>query len=125
MGKRELLIIIIFAAVIGLAYQLTAPPAKEGEGFSLSRFLRSAKREMQGNQPIVQHTATGVIPVKKEVTDLRVASVPRGVQVIGESREDIAYELVIESSGPDQPAALEFAKKTSLKTDDLGTSLAL
>jgi hypothetical protein len=125
MGKRELLIIVIFAAVIAVAYELTVPPAKEGEGFSFRRFLKGARREMQGNQPIVQHTATGVIAVKGHVTELRLASVPRGVQVIGESRDDIAYELVVESSGPDQPTALEYAKRTTIKTDDLGTSLAL
>lgn len=125
MGKRELLIIVIFAAVIGVAYELTAPPAKEGQGFSLSRFLSNARREMQGNQPLVQHTTTGTIPVGSAVNELRVTSVPRGIQVIGESRNDIAYELRVESSGPDQPTALEYAKKARMKTDDLGASLAV
>ena len=125
MGKRELLIIVIFAAVIAVAYQLTAPPSKEGQGFSFSKLLRNAKREMQGNQPIASHTTTGSIPLPSSVTELRVASVPRGVQIVGDSRTDISYELRIESSGPDQPTALEYAKKTQIKTDALGSALAL
>jgi len=125
MGKRELLIIVIFVAIGAVAYELTAPPAKEGQGLSLTRFLRSARREMQGSQPIVSHTSTGTIPLSSTITELRVSSMSRGVQIVGESRTDIAYELRVESSGPDQETALEYAKKTKIKLDDLGSSLSI
>jgi hypothetical protein len=125
MGKRELLIIVIFSAIGVVVWQLTAPPAKEGQGFSFSRFLGQARREIQRDIAAGTYTHTGTIPVGAAVTDLRVAGVPRGVQIIGEDRRDVAYELVVESSGPDAATAVEYAKRVVLKPDDMGPTLAL
>jgi len=124
MGKRELLIIVIFVAVGAVAYQLTAPPAKEGQGFSLSRVLRNARNNMN-DQPIASTTTTGTIAVAASVTELRIPGTPRGVQVIGEDRRDIAYELRVESSGPDEATALDYAKRTRIRQQDMGPALSI
>ena len=125
MGKRELLLIVIFVAIGAVAYRLTAPPPKEGQGFSWSRLWGNARRQIQGNQPIASATQTGTVPVAASVTELRVAGVTRGVQIIGEDRRDISWELRVESSGPYAKTAEDYARKAALKQDNLGPSIAL
>ena len=125
MGKRELLIVIAFVATGVVAFELTAPPAPEGRGFSFARFWQGARRGMRGNQAVASTTLSGQIPVGPTLTELRVGGANRGIHVVGEPRENIAYELHVEAAGPDQATALEAAKRASLKQDDLGSTLAL
>ena len=125
MGKRELLIIVAFVAIGAIAFELSAPPAPEGRGFSFARFFQNARRNIRGNPAVASTTMTGDIPIAATVTEVRLAGANRGVHVVGEERTSIAYELHIESDGPDDATAIESAKRASLKQDDLGTSLAL
>jgi hypothetical protein len=125
MGKRELLIVIAFVAMGVLAFELTAPPAPEGRGFSLSRWWQSARRGLRGNSAMASTTNHGEIAISSAVTELRVAGTNRGVRVIGEDRQDIGWELHVESNGPDEATALTWAKRAKIKLDDLGSSLAL
>ena len=125
MGKRELLLIAIFVAIGAVAYQLTAPPARPGQGFSFSRLFGNVRREIQSNQPIASTTSSGAIALTSAVTELRVTGVQRGVQILGEDRHNIEYELRVESSGPDEATATDYARRTVLKQDNLGTALAL
>src|SRR5262249_44352085 len=125
MGKRELLIIVAFVAIGFVAYELTAPPPKEGEGFSLSKIFRNVRQGIQNDQPLASTTTSGTIDVSPSVTELRIPGTPRGVEVIGEDRRNIEYELHVESSGPDQPTALDYAKRTKIKQDDMGSSLQI
>lgn len=125
MGKRELLIIVAFVALGALAFELTAPPAPEGRGFSFSRWWQSARRGIHGNQAIGSATLRGEIDVNASVSELRVAGLNRGVRIVGDDRKNIAWELHVESNGPDEATALAWAKKAKLKLDDLGTSLAV
>lgn len=126
MGKRELLIIVAFVAIGAVAFELTAPPAPEGRGFSLSRWWQSARRGMRGNNFLASNTETGEIPLTPAVTELRVSGLNRGIHIVGEEdRKTISYELHVESNGPDQATATEYAKRSTLKQDDLGSSLAL
>jgi len=127
MGKRELLIAVIFGAVGLVAYQLTAAPPKPGErGFSLTQLFSGLRKEIRSNSVSAKETLTGALPVPAGITEVRV-TVGRGTQVTvtGEPRDDIAYELPVESSGPDEATASTYAKKTQLKTDNLGESLSL
>lgn len=126
MGKRELLIIVAFVAIGAVAFELTAPPAPEGRGFSLSRIWQNARRGIRGNNFLASSTQTGEIPVAANVTELRVSGLNRGIHVVGEpNRTSIAYELHVESNGPDQATATAYAKRATLRQDDLGSSLAL
>jgi hypothetical protein len=122
MGKRELLIIVGFVVIGTLAYQLTAPAATSSEGFSLSKIWNELKREVHGNPSSATTTKTGTHDVGPALTEVRFSSVSR-LRVVGEDRNDLAYELKVESNGPDEKTALEYAKRVLLKTDDLGTTL--
>lgn len=125
MGKRELLIIVAFLVVGAVAYQLAAPAAPEDRGFSLSRFLDSVRREVRGNPGAADWESTGTIAVSAELTELRIGSATRGVEVIGEARDDIEYVLSVSSNGPDNDLALQYAKAVVLERDDLGFALGL
>jgi hypothetical protein len=125
MGKRELLIIVAFVAIGVIAFEVSAPPAPEGRGFSITRFFQNARRNLRGNAALASTTLNGDIPIAATVTEVRLAGANRGVHIVGENRTSIEYELHIESNGPDDATALESAKRASLKQDDLGTSLAL
>lgn len=127
MGKRELLIIGAFLLVGTVAYQVTAPPPKPGErGFSLSRIFNNIKSEINSNASSARITKGGTIAVAATVAELRVTparSVP--LIVIGEKRDDIAYEMPVDSNGPDEATAKLWAGKVELLQDDLGAAIAL
>lgn len=127
MGKRELLIIVAFVVVGVVAYQFTAPPPKAGErSFSIRQIFSGIKREISENASSAKITKTGTIPVAEGVTELRIAaarSVP--LTILGERRDDIAFEMPVESTGPDEATAKTWADKVAIRTDDLGTALAL
>ncbi len=125
MGRRELLIIAAFVAIGVVAFELTAPPAPEGRGFSFSRLWQNARTGIRGNHAVASTTITGNVAVGAAVTEIRVSGLNRGVHIVGEDRQDVSYDLEVESDGPDEATALAAAKKTTIKQDDLGPSLAL
>jgi len=125
MGKRELLIIVIFGAVAFLAYQLTAPATPDGRGFSFSRLFREMHREVRGNPARESHTHRGSMPASAELEEIRISGGLARVRVVGEARKDIAYDLPIDSTGPDQATALEYARRVSVRLDDLGSTATL
>ena len=129
MGKRELFIALAFVAAAAVAYQMTAPAPKPGEqGFSFSRIWNEARREMRGNQANATAKSTGSFPASAELSDLRFESVRVGalrLRLVGEARADVAYELSVQSNGPDEATALDYAKRVRLTTDDLGRSLTM
>ena len=127
MGKRELFIIIAFVALGAVAYQLTAPPPKPGErGFSLTRMFSGIRREISANASSATVTRTGTVKVRPGVTEVRVRALRRvPITITGERRSDIAYELPVESTGPDESTAKAWAERTELREDDLGGAIAL
>jgi hypothetical protein len=125
MGKREFLIVVAFVAAGAIAYHLTAPPAKSGQGFSFARFFNNARRGAQQDRASASITLTGTFNVAASVTDLRVSNIQQTVQIIGEARSDVAYEFTVDSTGPDEATAKLWAGRSVLKPDDLGTTLAL
>ena len=59
MGKRELLLIVCFVIVGVVVYQATAPPAGPNDrGFSFSRLIDAARREVRGNRASAELTTT-------------------------------------------------------------------
>ena len=127
MGKRELIIIAAFVLVGAVAYQLTAPAPKEGEeGFSLRKLFSEFKRDVSANNATARVTKAGTIVLRADLKSLRIStqrSVP--VTVIGEARSDIAYEMPVESTGPDEASARTYAEQSRLLEDDLGAVLGL
>lgn len=124
MGKRELVIIIVFLVVGFGVYQLTAPPAREGQS-RLTGLMDEIRSEIRGNPGRAELTRTDTVPVPDEVTELRIGRVPRGVTVTGEERTDIAYELHVSSNGPDDAEAARYARGVAVEVNDLGYALAL
>jgi hypothetical protein len=125
MGKRELFLILGFVVVGVIVYQIAAPPAKDGEGFSLTRFWNNARREIGANARTANTTVRGQIPISEGITEIRLTEAPRGLKVVGEDRTDIGYELFVQSTGPDERMALEYAQKSTVVPDELGPTLSL
>jgi hypothetical protein len=125
MGRRELLIALAFVVVGIVAYQFGAPPARAGQGFSFARFFTTARQKLQADRAQASYTQHGTLPVRPDLAEVRVAHITQGVTITGEVRSDIAYELKIDSTGPDAAAALAYAERTTLTRDDLGSALAL
>lgn len=125
MGKRELLIIAGFLVVGAIVYQFTAPPATGDSGFSLGQIFDEARREMRGNPGRAEVTHTGTIAAPASLRELRLVRLSRSVQVIGEDRTDISYELTASSNGPDDATAKTYAERTVFEQDDLGDALVL
>jgi hypothetical protein len=122
MGKRELLLILGFAIAGVVVYQVAAPPAKDGEGFSFSRLWNRARAEMTSNSSSDEFTHTGTIPAE-DVTELQVVDFRAAPQIVGEERADITWELRVRSTGPTPQKALESAQASKLVQDRVGSSL--
>lgn len=125
MGKRELLIAIAFIVVGVVVYQAAATPAKPGRGFSISQFFTNARRQLQANNASATTVITGTIAAPPSLKAARLTGVTREIRVVGEARTDIAYELTVDSTGPDEATALEYARRTKVNGDDLGDSVGL
>lgn len=125
MGKRELLIIAGFLVVGAIVFQFTAPPATGDSGFSFSRIFDEARREMRGNPGRAEVTHTATLPAPAALRELRVLRLTRNVQIIGERRDDISYELTASSNGPDDATAKTYAERTVFVQDDLGDAMVL
>jgi hypothetical protein len=126
MGKRELLIIVIFVAVGTVAYQFSAPPATGDHGFSFAKFFKEARSEMRGNPGRGKYVHTASIPVPANLREVRLIGVSENVKITGDSKDDtVNYEFTVNSNGPDDAMALGYAKESVLVRDDLGDALVL
>jgi hypothetical protein len=126
MGKRELLLIVGFVVVGALVYQFTAPPPAAGErGFSLSRLIEGARREIRGNRASAQVTQTFTHPAARALQEVRVGTVRGEMTIAGEDRDDILAELRVTSRAYDDAEAQETAKSTKLKFDDAGGTVTI
>jgi hypothetical protein len=125
MGKRELLIVLAFVVVGAALYRVTAPPAKEHAGVSLGRILDEIRADIRRDAESARYVHSDVITPAARVTELRLSGVTGRMVVTGEERTDIAFELQVESTGPDEATATDYAMKTVLVEDDLGDTLGL
>ncbi len=125
MGRRELLIIVGFFAVGSMLYWWTAPPSTESTGFSLRRLVDEIRADIRSDASDATFTHTGTIVPSTFVAEVRLSNVTGDLRVIGEERDDIGYELMVHSTGPDEATATEYAKRTVLVEDDLGDTLGL
>lgn len=125
MGKRELLIIVAFVAVGAIAYQLTAPPATGTTSWSLGDFFKTARREMRGNPGRGTFVHKATIDAPPALREVRLVILQGTVQIAGEARDTIEYEFTVNSTGPDDPGAVELARQTVIEPDNLGDALIL
>lgn len=126
MGKRELLLIVAFVIVGAVVYQATAPPpGADDRGFSLSRLIDAARREIRGNRASAELTTTSTQTLSPDVTELRLLGYLAEADVIGEDRPDIATSLRIRSNAYDEVEAKRYAQESTLVVDRAGQSLSL
>ena len=126
MGKRELLIVAAFAVLAVIGYRLTSPPSEStSAGFSLDTLAENWRnRNTPGGRGHATVTSAGRIIVPGAVTELRLADLS-SVHVVGESRTDIEWTLIVEATGPDDDAARRLGEGTSVRHEDLGRVLSL
>lgn len=126
MGKRELLILLAFIAAGAVAFQLSAPPAKENQsGFSFAKLVDSARRQMHGNQSYAAPPRTLAFAVGTDITQLSIAGSAGPVKITGEARNDVSLELTVTSTGENEAAAIAVANQTTVSEDRVGGVLAL
>lgn len=126
MGKRELLIAVAFVVAGVSAFQLAAPPAAGSDtGFSFSKLIQTARRQMKGNDSFTAPPRTLTYAIGPDVTELRVEGVNSTIKVIGDDRQDVSLTLSVSSTGESEPAAFAIAAKTTVIEDRVGNSLTL
>jgi hypothetical protein len=126
MGKRELVIAVAFVVAGVAAFHFAAPPSKTtGSGFSFSKIIDNAKREMKGNESFTAPPRKLTYAIGPDVTEIQVEGVNGAVKVTGEDRSDVSLVVVVSSTGANEAAALAVAAKTDIVEDRLGHSLTL
>lgn len=125
MGKRELLIILAFAAIGAVVYQLSAPPTAPGaRGFSWTNLVGSMRRGVAANAATAKHERHDTIELSSATLELRVSGIG-AVTIVGEARADIGYSMTTEAFGPDAAVAAAAAERAGLRVEDLGSVMAV
>src|SRR5438105_1892453 len=126
MGKRELLLVVAFAAAGFILYQVTAPASPAGSnGFSVSKILEHARRGIQGNRASAVVSSEHTEKIDRATEELRLALRAMELSVVGEERGDLAFDLQVTSSGFDEAEAKRWAEATVLKIDRAGPAIVV
>jgi hypothetical protein len=123
MGKRELLLIVAFAVVGVIAYQVTAPAPPAGSSVSVGGLLDKMRRAARGNRSSAEVTSTQTHAIDVAVTDLRLRLRSATTVIEGEDRADVAVELKAWSNGYDDAEAQSLAKQVAVTLDPAGAVL--
>jgi hypothetical protein len=124
MGKRELLLVIAFAVVGVVVYQLTAPPPPPGsQGFSVGALIQHMRRGIQGNRAVAELDRTHVEPVDADVQELRFLLRPTELTLEGEDRTDAEIHMHVTSHAFDDAEAKRTADATALSVTRAGNAL--
>ena len=126
MGKRELVIALLFIVAGFVVYQVTAPPSDPSSGgFSLRRMADEIRREIRGQRETAETTFAATRPVAATVTEVRLVFPVGTVTITGEDREDISAEMHVRSTGYDSAEAERLAKASVLEFDEAGELLII
>src|SRR5438045_9398494 len=126
MGKRELLLVALFAAAGFVLYQVTAPDSSaDSSGFSVSKLLEHARRAVRGNRASAVVSSTQTERVDHATEERRIALRASELHVVGEQREDLAFDLEVTSTGFDEAEAKRWANTTVLKIDRAGPAVVV
>jgi hypothetical protein len=126
MGKRELLLIIGFAVIGAIVYQVSAPAREPGKSsWSFGEIVDDIRREIRGNPGRAEVTSKRVHEVPDGIQELRVT--PRGspITIVGEDRRDIESELWVRSNGADDAEAKTLAEATKVLVETAGPTLTV
>ena len=126
MGKRELLLIVAFVIVGAVVYQATAPaPGPNDKGFSLSRFMDAARREIRGRRASAEKTTTATHAVAADVAELRIVGPISELDITGEARSDVETSFHVRSNGFDDAEAKRLVEASQLITDRAASAIIL
>lgn len=125
MGKRELLLAIIFVTFGFVVYQLTKPAGDPNRGWSFGGIVQQIRREIGGQQARAQVTRSERIAVPPTLREVRIERQPSEVAVVGEDREDIEVELKVDSRAFDDAEAKKTANETKILVDHAGEVVRL
>ena len=127
MGKRELVLIALFAAVGIVVYQFTAPPPPPGsEGVSVGGIFQKLRREMQGARESATAESRETLAVDSAVRLVRVSFPQRNdITITGSDRNDIAVEMKVTARGYDQAEAKAAADAARIKLERTGEAIAV
>ena len=94
MGKRELLLLVVFVVLGVGVYQVSAPAAPaDAPGFSLSRLMQMAKAHFHGPQVRRTVTRTASLTVPEDIDTLDLGEIRGALVVEGTDRSEIAIRL--------------------------------
>lgn len=126
MGKRELLIAVVFVVLGFGVYRFTAPPADTSkEGFSVGRMVEEIKREIHGRPAHAETTFAVGRPIPDTVKEINLDFKIGAVTIIGEDRTDIDAEMHVRSNGYDAAEAEKLAGASHLEFDEAGEVLTI
>ena len=126
MGKRELLLLVVFVVLGVGVYQVSAPAAPaDAPGFSLSRLFQMAKSHLHG--PQVRRTVTRIatLTVPGEVDTLDLGDIRGSVFVEGTDQAEVSVRLEAILGGMDEADVNEQEKALRLEVDTDGSTATL
>jgi hypothetical protein len=127
MGKRELVLIVVFVVLGFGVYQLTAPPPPPGsEDISFGGIIGKMKRQIQGARETATADSEMTVPVPAGMRELRVNTTrSNDLTITGEDRLDLAAEMHVTARGYTQDEAKTAANGTKLKIVPAGDALVV
>lgn len=122
MGKRELLLLVVFVVLGVGVYQVTAPASEpDAPGFSLTRIFQMARAHVQGDQVRRTTERTATLAVPPGVTRLTLRA-PRGpVTVEASDRPDIEVRVQLVLGGVDEADVVRQEQAARLEMKAAGT----
>jgi hypothetical protein len=127
MGKRELVLIALFAAIGIVVYQFTAPPPPPGsEEVSVGGIFNRLKRQIHGAQESVSADSKETLAIDGEIRLVRI-NLPRqnDLTIIGTDREDILVEMHVVARGYTQAEAKGAADMAKIKLERVSDAVAI
>ena len=128
MGKRELLLLVVFVVLGVGVYQVSAPAAPaDAPGFSLSRLMQMAKAHFHGPQVRRTVTRTASLTVPEDIDTLDLGEIRGALVVEGTDRSEIVVRLEAMLGGMDEAdvARQEKDVQVDMKTDGSVASLSI
>lgn len=118
MGKRELLLLVVFVVLGVGVYQVAAPAAPaDAPGFSLSRLVQMAKSHFHG--PAIRRTVTRTARLTPSagVTTVDLGDIRAAIIVEGSDREDVQVTLEAMIGAMDEADATRQEQAMTLAID--------
>ena len=127
MGKRELVLVALFAVVGIVVYQFTAPPPPPGsEEVSVGGIFQRIKRQMQGPRETATSESKDVVEVDTTVRLLRISfAYGNDLTIVGSDRSDISIESKVTGRGYDQAEAKTIADTAKPKIERTADAISM